>query len=116
MASALKKCTQLTGLAVAKHPHHTLTSYYNKILRALENIPKDAAYRQHTSKIVEERLAIVSSEPDIGKLEEKINCGQVEELILQAEKELMLARKMTSWKAWEPLQKEAPLNQWKWPI
>lgn len=116
MAGLLKKSTQLTGLAVAKNPHRVLTSLYNKILRALENIPESSSYRQHTSKVVLERLAYVNSESDVLKLEQKINGGQVEELILQAEKELMLARKMVTWKPWEPLQYEPPPNQWKWPM
>ncbi|GFV00322.1 NADH dehydrogenase 1 alpha subcomplex subunit 5 [Trichonephila clavipes] len=116
MSGAIKKCTQLTGLAVSKNPHRVLTSYYNKILRALENIPQNAAYRVHTAKLIEERLAIVSTEPDVLKMEEKINSGQAEELILQAEKELMLARKMISWKPWQQLETEAPANQWKWPM
>ncbi|KFM71968.1 NADH dehydrogenase [ubiquinone] 1 alpha subcomplex subunit 5, partial [Stegodyphus mimosarum] len=116
MAANIKKCTQLTGLAVAKNPHRVLTSYYNKILRALENIPEGAAYRQHTTKLVEERLALVTVEPDVRKLEDKINAGQVEELILHAERELMLARRMITWKPWEPLQTVPTSKQWKWPI
>lgn len=48
-------------------------------------------------------------------LEDAIGNGQAEELILQADKELILARRMLGWKAWEPLIKQAPSTQWQWP-
>lgn len=49
------------------------------------------------------------------EIEEKVNCGQAEELIAQAEKELSLSRKLLSYKPWEPLVTEALPDQWKWP-
>lgn len=48
-------------------------------------------------------------------LEKAVGSGQAEELILQAEKELILTRKMLGWKAWEPLVRAAPATQWQWP-
>uniref|UniRef100_A0ABK0LKQ3 NADH dehydrogenase [ubiquinone] 1 alpha subcomplex subunit 5 n=1 Tax=Rattus norvegicus TaxID=10116 RepID=A0ABK0LKQ3_RAT len=54
-------------------------------------------------------------EPDVKKLENLLQGGEVEEVILQAEKELSLARKMLQWKPGEPLV-EPPADQWKWPI
>lgn len=101
-------------------------------------MPEEAAYKKYTESIITERAAIVQNvspiiklinninsisidycfilqTPDIAAIEEKIGCGQVEELIVQAENELTLSRKMLAWKPWEPLMKEAPKNQWKWP-
>lgn len=52
---------------------------------------------------------------DVFEIEKKIGCGQVEELIVQAENELVLSRKFLSWKPWEPLQRQAPPRQWDWP-
>uniref|UniRef100_A0A671DNU1 NADH dehydrogenase [ubiquinone] 1 alpha subcomplex subunit 5 n=1 Tax=Rhinolophus ferrumequinum TaxID=59479 RepID=A0A671DNU1_RHIFE len=61
-------------------------------------------------------LAVCETEPDVKKLEDQLQCGQIEEVILQAENALSLARKMIQWKPWEPLVEEPPANQWKWPI
>ncbi|XP_035791622.1 NADH dehydrogenase [ubiquinone] 1 alpha subcomplex subunit 5-like [Anopheles albimanus] len=115
MAGVIKKATGLTGMQVAKNPHHTLTALYNKILRAVSKMPQEAAYRRYTEQIVSQRAKIVASTPNVREIEQKINCGQVEELIVQAENELTLARKMLGWKPWEPLVKQAPANQWTWP-
>uniref|UniRef100_A0A8C5PGI5 NADH dehydrogenase [ubiquinone] 1 alpha subcomplex subunit 5 n=1 Tax=Leptobrachium leishanense TaxID=445787 RepID=A0A8C5PGI5_9ANUR len=116
MAGLLKKTTGLVGLAVSQNPHERLRILYTKILTTLQNIPKDAAYRQYTEQIVNERMSAVQMVSDVQKLEDKINCGQIEEVIAQAESELSLARKMMEWKPWEPLVEEPPANQWKWPI
>ena len=108
--------TGLTGLAVAKHPQKSLRVIYNKILKTLEKIPEEAAYRKNTEAIVKGRLAMVQAESDVGKLERAINNGQIEEVIKQAERELILSRNMLKWKPWEPLIAPAPQNQWKWPL
>ncbi|KAF6276157.1 NADH:ubiquinone oxidoreductase subunit A5 [Rhinolophus ferrumequinum] len=89
---------------------------YAKILDVLEQVPKTAAYRKYTEQITNERLGMVKAEPDVKKLEDQLQGGQIEEVILQAENELSLARKMLQWKPWEPLVEEPPANQWKWPI
>ncbi|OCT89050.1 NADH dehydrogenase [ubiquinone] 1 alpha subcomplex subunit 5 isoform X1 [Xenopus laevis] len=116
MAGVLKKTTGLVGLAVSQNPHERLRILYTKILATLQTIPNDAAYRKYTEQIVSERFNAVQTEKNVEKLEERINCGQIEEVIVQAENELNLARKMLEWKPWEPLTEEPPANQWKWPI
>ncbi|KAJ3622175.1 hypothetical protein MTP99_002700 [Tenebrio molitor] len=115
MSGAIKKTTGLTGLAVAKHPHHTLSVLYGKILRTLQKMPEEAAYRKYTEEVVNERAQALKQNDTAEGIENQICCGQVEELIVQAENELILARKMLTWKPWEPLLKEAPPNQWTWP-
>lgn len=108
--------TGLVGLAVCETPHERLKILYTKILDVLGQIPKNAAYRKYTEQITNEKLGMVKAEPDVKKLEEQLQGGQIEEVILQAENELSLARKMLRWKPWEPLVEEPPANQWKWPI
>ncbi|XP_035258414.1 NADH dehydrogenase [ubiquinone] 1 alpha subcomplex subunit 5 [Anguilla anguilla] len=116
MAGVLKKTTGLVGLAVSQNPHEQLRILYSKILACVQKMPEDAAYRKYTEQIVNERFNHVKTEPDIEKLEKKINGGQIEEVISQAESELSLSRKMMEWKPWEPLVEEPPPDQWKWPI
>lgn len=52
---------------------------------------------------------------DVNAVEEKIGCGQVEELMMQARYEISLAEKMEEWKPWENLVEEPPQHQWTWP-
>ena len=68
------------------------------------------------TNIISRAVIFSFQEPDVSKLEAKINCGQIEEVILQASRELNLAQNMLVWQPWEPLISEAPRNQWKWPI
>jgi len=79
-------------------------------------MPKEAGYRKHTEKVIQDRLAIVQTEKTVEGIETRIKQGQAEELIVHAENELVLARKMLDWKPWEPLTTQPPPNQWKWPV
>uniref|UniRef100_A0A0R3WNJ6 Complex I subunit B13 n=1 Tax=Hydatigena taeniaeformis TaxID=6205 RepID=A0A0R3WNJ6_HYDTA len=93
-----------------------LKAVYGRILNTLKLMPETAAYRIHTEKVVKERLALVEKTPNIPDLEKKIDCGQIEEVIIQAKNEYELAKNMLKWKPWEPLVQDAPPNQWKWPM
>ena len=134
--SAAKISTNLTRMAVAKNPHAKLASIYSKNLRVLGNtifkkllflkwkfifflpakMPSDCAYRKFTENTISERAALVKNESNVAELEKKINGGQIEEVIIQAENELNLSRKILEWKSWEPLVTHPPPNQWKWPL
>ena len=131
MAAYTKAFTGLTGMAVSKNPTHTLgvlyrygnagdnlisDKYSSKNLRALAKMPLDYPYRKNTEAIINERAAIIKQSSTIEEAEKKIGMGQIEEVIIQAENELVLSRSILEWKAWEPLCEAAPANQWKWPI
>jgi len=58
----------------------------------------------------------VLKETEVKAIEDQIGCGQVEELIVQAENELSLSRRLLQYQPWEPLATKTPTNQWKWPI
>ena len=116
MAAPTKFSTNLAKMLVSKQPHTELARIYSKNLRALAKMPTDYPYRKYTENVIMERAALVKNEPNIQELEKKINCGQIEEVIIQATNELHLTRKILEWKAWEPLENEAPKNQWKWPL
>lgn len=115
-ANVGKVSTCLTRMAVATNPHHTLGVLYSKSLRALAKMPADYAYRKHAEQLINERAEMVKLTPDVAELEQKVGCGQIEEVIVQAENELRLCRRVLEWRSWEPLASEPPPNQWKWPM
>ena len=116
ISKIVKQTTRITGLAVSQNPHHSLGVLYGKLLKTLDKMPDNSVYKKHTKSLVEERLNLVKTVQDPVELETKINSGQIEEVIKEAENELILARKMVNWKPWEPLIAEEPKNQWKWPL
>lgn len=103
-----------------------LCALYAKTLAALQRLPTDALYRKQTEQIVQQKLQItqaVSVQPssksrpsppnelnhvllkdtDVSAIEEKIGCGQAEELIDQVNVPmhlgaLYLERKLWDWK------------------
>uniref|UniRef100_A0A2K5QLZ0 NADH dehydrogenase [ubiquinone] 1 alpha subcomplex subunit 5 n=1 Tax=Cebus imitator TaxID=2715852 RepID=A0A2K5QLZ0_CEBIM len=97
MASVLKKTT---GFAVCGSSLERLRILYTNILDVLE---------KNTEQFTNEKQ-------DVQKFEDQLQGGQIKEMILQAENQLSLARKMMQWKTWKPLVEEPSANQWKWPI
>ncbi|KAK4876057.1 hypothetical protein RN001_012479 [Aquatica leii] len=74
-------------------------------------MPESAAYRKYTEQIICERAQILNTSKNVEEIENAVCCGQVEELIVQAENELMLARKMLNWKPWEKLVQKPPAGK-----
>lgn len=110
------RTTGLTGLPVADQAHRLLKQAYSRTLRALQQMPEESVYRQATESVVKERLDMVEKYRDPVQLEQKISAGLLEEVLLQADNELTLARSMLEWRPWEPLISKAPENQWQWPF
>lgn len=113
--AARRLTTGLTGLKIAEEPHKKLMNLYERTLRVLNKMPVDAGYRVNTEAVVKNRLQLVQAEKDVIALETKINCGKIEEVIRQAERELHLARNMLQYKPWEPLIAQPPKTQFLWP-
>ena len=112
MAGYGKRFTNMVGMAVAETPRSTLIELYTKTLTALGAIPQSSPYRQQVEQFTNERLELVNKTEDVFALEKKINCGQIEEVIIQANDELTLVEKMGEWEAWGPLESPAPPGQW----
>lgn len=102
-------------MPVHPNPRPHLIQTYNSTLEALKRIPPTAVYRQATESFTQQRLSIVESTENVDEIESKINVGQIEEIIMQAEDELKLVGKIEEWKAWEPLETAAPEGQWVYP-
>ncbi|XP_002968393.2 probable NADH dehydrogenase [ubiquinone] 1 alpha subcomplex subunit 5, mitochondrial [Selaginella moellendorffii] len=101
LLAKVKKSTGITGLRVEPQAREKLLGLYQRTLLAAESIPEEAFYKQAVLKITNARLKVCQEEEDWEKIEERIGCGQVEELIKQAEDELKLIPKMIEWKPWE---------------
>jgi len=110
--SHIQSTTGLAGLPVHPNPRPHLISTYNATLSAVSRLPATAVYRQAVESATQHRLSIVNSTENINEIEDKIDAGQIEEVILQAEDELRLVAKMEEWKAWEPLEVPIPKGQW----
>lgn len=116
MAGAIKKTTGLAGLVVAENAHGKLSHLYKRLKKVLALMPDESVYKKSTMAIIDSRQKVIESTDVIDKIEKEIGAGQIEELIHQAENEIILARSLNSYRPWEPLVEQAPKNQWKWPI
>lgn len=107
--------TGLTGILQHPNPRPALISLYKATLTELsEKFPADSIYRQSVENLTKSRLAIVENNEVVEKIENEIGCGLIEEVVIQANEELELAKKMAEWKVWEPLQEKPLDDQWSY--
>ncbi|RHY92724.1 hypothetical protein DYB37_004058 [Aphanomyces astaci] len=93
MAVAQKTSTGLVGLAVNPNWRVDLIKLYGETLKATQTHLPDCFYRTSVEQITNFRLKVVTEHEEEDTVEKLINCGQVEELIEQAEDELFLIPK-----------------------
>jgi NADH dehydrogenase (ubiquinone) 1 alpha subcomplex subunit 5 len=96
---SLKQSTSLSGVPVHPNPRPQLLAIYQKTLEALKPIPSTAVYRQSVEALTQYRMNIVENTENVEEIERKLDAGQIEEVIMQAEDELNLVSKMIEWKA-----------------
>mmetsp|Transcript_8285 Transcript_8285/g.10812 ORF Transcript_8285/g.10812 Transcript_8285/m.10812 type:complete len:109 (+) Transcript_8285:167-493(+) len=90
LRSSLKRSTGIVGIPVSPEPRQHLISLYQKTLAAAKTLPPGTAYRRSLLQTTAFRLGVVVETEDVPSIEKQIGCGQVEELINQAEDELKL--------------------------
>eukprot|EP00126_Sphaerothecum_destruens_P004626 Sdes_comp18289_c0_seq5m7969 len=113
--AAKKLTTNIAGLEVVPNAREVLLNSYKTLLALVGKLPTTSGYRLQVEKTTQQRLDILQKQESFEVVEKEINCGQIEELIEQANDEIRLASKFSEWKPWEPLS-IAPLpNQWKFP-
>ncbi|CAN1751449.1 Probable NADH dehydrogenase [ubiquinone] 1 alpha subcomplex subunit 5, mitochondrial [Linum perenne] len=90
----IKQTTGIVGLDVVPNARQVLISLYNKTLNEIQAVPADEGYRKAVESFTKHRLKVCQEEEDWESIEKKLGCGQVEELIEEAQDELKLIEKM----------------------
>ncbi|KAK6925881.1 NADH dehydrogenase [ubiquinone] 1 alpha subcomplex subunit 5 [Dillenia turbinata] len=100
LLARVKETTGIVGLEVVPNAREVLISLYNKTLKEIKAVPEDEGYRKAVESFTRHRLQVCQEEEDWGQIEKRIGCGQVEELIEEAQDELKLISKMIEWEPW----------------
>uniref|UniRef100_A0AAV1UN60 NADH dehydrogenase n=1 Tax=Peronospora matthiolae TaxID=2874970 RepID=A0AAV1UN60_9STRA len=100
--AATKTSTGLVGLNVNPNARRDLIQIYRRTLEEVKILPPEAKnYRNAVEQITNFRLNVVEKNEDENVIERTINCGQLEELIEQAEDELSVIPVYIEHKLWE---------------
>lgn len=90
MMAKLKETTGIVGLDVVPNAREVLIGLYTKTLDEIKAVPEDEGYRKAVESFTRHRLNVCQEEEDWEAIEKKLGCGQVEELIEEAQDELKL--------------------------
>lgn len=105
--------TGLTGLYQHPNPRPALISLYENTLKVLQkDFPKESVYRQSVEQMTKNRLKIVQENEITEKIEAQIGGGLIEEIVVQADEELHLAKELGSLRVWEELEEQPLDDQW----
>jgi NADH dehydrogenase (ubiquinone) 1 alpha subcomplex subunit 5 len=97
------KTTGIVGLEKHPNPVPELQTVYQRILERLDSV-QDSSYKQATLELVNKRLQVLKDTQDPLEIQNRINDGQIEELLVMAHDELKLIPEMEKYKVWEPLE------------
>lgn len=94
LLAKVKETTGIVGLDVVPNAREVLISLYTKTLNEIKAVPEDEGYRKAVESFTKHRLQVCKEEEDWEQIEKRLSCGQVEELIEEAQDELKLIAKM----------------------
>ena len=94
LLAKVKETTGIVGLEVVPNAREVLIDLYSKTLKEIKAVPEDEGYRKAVESFTSHRLKVCQEEKDWELIERKLGCGQVEELIEEAQDELTLIGKM----------------------
>ncbi|KAJ6807714.1 putative NADH dehydrogenase [ubiquinone] 1 alpha subcomplex subunit 5, mitochondrial [Iris pallida] len=100
LMARVKETTGIVGLDVVPNAREVLISLYTRTLGEIKAVPEDEGYRKAVESFTGHRLKVCREEEDWEAIEKRIGCGQVEELIEEAQDELKLIAKMIEWDPW----------------
>ena len=90
VARPVKLSTGIVGLDVVPDARVKLIALYKQTLDKVSVIPAGVPYRESVEQITRHRLSVCEANESEDAIEELVDCGQVEELIEQAQDELTL--------------------------
>lgn len=94
MMAKVKDTTGIVGLDVVPNAREVLIGLYNRTLDEIKAVPEDEGYRKAVESFTRHRLKVCREEEDWEAIEKRLGCGQVEELIEEAQDELKLIDRM----------------------